>query len=90
MKLTPARLLAVKNTIFSLFGLSTMRFWAVVVMALDRATGFSPGRGFPTEYTYYLHTYPLKPIQTFLYLNIAVSLLYLAWSIYKEKKSAKS
>ena len=46
MKLTPARLLAVKNTIFSLFGLSTMRFWAVVVMALDRATGFSPGRAF--------------------------------------------
>lgn len=86
MRNSPFCVIAVKTIILSIFGLSTLPFWAVVVQCIDSVTGFSSGQGYRSESQRYIFESPLIYILVVLCINIIVGIGYLACVHYKEKK----
>lgn len=77
--------LAIKTIIFSVFGLSTLPFLAVVLQYIDSVTGFSGGNGSHTDSSVYLAHAPLIYIKIVLYLNIVGGIAYLIYARLKNK-----
>lgn len=74
------KVIAVKTIILSVFGLFTLPFWAVVMQYFDAAVGFSPGRGYLTDYKLYIYKSPLIEILFILCVFIILGIIFLVWS----------
>lgn len=77
--------LAIKTIIFSVFGLSTLPYLAVVLQYIDSVTGFSQGNGYYSDSSVYLAHAPLIYIKIVLYLNIVGGIAYLIYARLKNK-----
>lgn len=77
--------LAIKTIIFSVFGLSTLPYLAVVLQYIDSVTGFSGGNGYHADSSVYLAHAPLIYIKIVLYLNIVGGIVYLIYARLKNK-----
>ena len=86
MRNSPYCVIAVKTIILSIFGLSTLPFWAVVVQCIDSVTGFSSGQGYRSESQRYIFESPLIYILVVLCINVVAGIAFLAYAHYKEKK----
>jgi len=86
MRNSPYCVIAVKTIILSIFGLSTLPFWAVVVQFIDSVTGFSSGQGYHSASQRYIFESPLIYILVVLCINVVAGIAFLAYAHYKEKK----
>ena len=85
MRNSPYCVIAVKTIILSIFGLSTLPFWAVVVQFIDSVTGFSSGQGYHSASRRYIFESPLIYILVVLCINVVTGIAFLAYTCYKEK-----
>ena len=77
MRNSPYCVIAVKTIILSIFGLSTLPFWAVVVQF---------GQGYHSASQRYIFESPLIYILVVLCINVVAGIAFLAYAHYKEKK----
>lgn len=86
MKDFSLKIFAIKTIIFSIFGLSTLPFFSIIVQYIDSITGFSSGRGYHTNNMDYIFESPLVYIGVILCINIILSIIYLIYSFLKANK----
>jgi len=98
MRNSPYCVIAVKTIILSIFGLSTLPFWAVVVQFIDSVTGFSSGQGYHSASQRYIFESPLIYILVVLCINVVAGMhiikkrkvvLYEKGIVLRQKKAVK-
>lgn len=86
MKYSPLSIIAIKMIIFSISGLCTLPFLAIIAQYIDSVTGFSKGQGYHTESSVYIFETPLVYILLILCINIILGIVFLIYGYIKEKR----
>ena len=84
--ITLCKIIAVKTTILSIFGLCCTPFLASVFKYMDAVAGVNSNRGVHTNYIDYIWEAPINYIVGILIVNIVVSVVFLIWSRKKDKE----
>ena len=84
--ITLCKIIAVKTTILSIFGLCCTPFLASVFKYMDAVAGVNSNRGVHTNYIDYIWEAPVNYIVGILIVNIVVSVVFLIWSRKKDKE----
>ena len=84
--ITLCKIIAVKTTILSIFGLCCTPFLASVYKYMDAMAGVNSNRGVHTNYIDYIWEAPVNYIVGILIVNIVVSVVFLIWSRKKDKE----
>lgn len=84
--ITLCKIIAVKTTILSIFGLCCTPFLASVFKYMDAVAGVNSNRGVHTNYMDYIWEAPINYIVGILIVNIVVSVVFLLWSRKKDKE----
>lgn len=86
MKDSPLNVLAIKITVLSILGLSTLPLLSIIVQYIDSMIGFSTGSGYHTNNIDYIFESPLIYIGVILCINVILSILYIIYSVFRQKK----